>query len=103
MSFFEGGFLPDFMDTLQYWYDHGIRMFKFDFVDLTRRLRRRGQARKGEIQARNLKCTREALQSFGARNRMWCWKPSMGSAATWIPRHAASISGSRGPSLAGGL
>src|SRR3984957_13220577 len=35
MSFFEGGFLPDFMDTLQFWYDHGIRMFKFDFVDLT--------------------------------------------------------------------
>ena len=35
MSFSEGGFLPDFMDALQYWYDHGIRMFKFDFVDLT--------------------------------------------------------------------
>src|SRR3984885_7187018 len=33
MSFFEGGFLPHFMDTLQYWYDHGIRMFKFDCVD----------------------------------------------------------------------
>ena len=32
MSFSEGGFLPDFMDVLQYWYDHGIRMFKFDFV-----------------------------------------------------------------------
>ena len=34
MSLSEGGFLPDFMDVLQYWYDHGIRMFKFDFVDL---------------------------------------------------------------------
>src|SRR5580700_7048540 len=34
MSFSEGGFLPDFMDVLQYWYDRGIRMFKFDFVDL---------------------------------------------------------------------
>jgi hypothetical protein len=33
MSFYEGGFLPDFMSTLQYWYDRGIRMFKFDFVD----------------------------------------------------------------------
>jgi len=30
MSFFEGGFLPDFMNALQFWYDHGIRMFKFD-------------------------------------------------------------------------
>ena len=35
MSMFEGGFLPDFMDTLQYWYNHGIRMFVFDFADLT--------------------------------------------------------------------
>ena len=33
MSFYEGGFLPDFMKVLQYWYDGGIRMFKFDFVD----------------------------------------------------------------------
>jgi len=37
MSFFEGGFLPDFMNALQFWYDHGIRMFKFDFVDMTPR------------------------------------------------------------------
>ena len=34
MAMFEGGFLPDFMQAMQYWYDHGIRMFKFDFVDL---------------------------------------------------------------------
>src|SRR3984957_18104715 len=33
MSFYEGGFLPDFIEAMQYWYDHGIRMFKFDFVD----------------------------------------------------------------------
>ena len=35
MSFSEGGFLPDFMTVLQYWYDRGIRMFKFDFVDFS--------------------------------------------------------------------
>lgn len=35
MSMFEGGFLPDFMHTLQYWHDRGIRMFLFDFADLT--------------------------------------------------------------------
>ena len=35
MSMFEGGFLPDFMNTLQYWYDHGMRMFLFDFADMT--------------------------------------------------------------------
>ena len=35
MSMFEGGFPPDFMQTLQYWYDRGVRMFLFDFADLT--------------------------------------------------------------------
>jgi len=29
---FDGGFLADFMDVLQHWYDRGIRVFKFDFV-----------------------------------------------------------------------
>jgi len=32
MCMFDGGFLADFMDVLQHWYDHGIRVFKFDFV-----------------------------------------------------------------------
>ncbi len=32
MCMFDGGFLPDFMDVLQHWYDRGIRVFKFDFV-----------------------------------------------------------------------
>ena len=35
MSMFEGGFLPDFMSTLQYWHDQGVRMFLFDFADLS--------------------------------------------------------------------
>lgn len=33
MALYSGGFLDDFMDVLQYWYDHGIRMFKFDFAE----------------------------------------------------------------------
>jgi hypothetical protein len=33
MSLTSGGFLADFMDVLQYWYDRGIRMFKFDMAD----------------------------------------------------------------------
>src|SRR5213593_2031443 len=32
MCFFDGGFLPQFMQTLQFWYDRGVRMFKFDFA-----------------------------------------------------------------------
>jgi len=69
MSFFEGGFLPNFMETLQYWYDRGIRMYKFDFVDF-------GAATPGtaktktpeEIRARNADAFREALKQFRRRN-----------------------------------
>jgi hypothetical protein len=32
MCMFDGGFLADFIDVLQHWYDRGIRVFKFDFV-----------------------------------------------------------------------
>jgi hypothetical protein len=69
MSFYEGGFLPDFMEAMQYWYDHGIRMFKFDFVDF-------GAATPGaektqtpeEIHARNEAAFRDALAKFRAKN-----------------------------------
>jgi hypothetical protein len=69
MSFYEGGFLPDFMQAMQYWYDHGIRMFKFDFVDF-------GAVTPGtektqtpeEIHARNETAFREALRKFRAKN-----------------------------------
>jgi hypothetical protein len=33
MSLSAGGFLADFMDVLQFWYDRGFRMFKFDMAD----------------------------------------------------------------------
>src|SRR6266446_6152425 len=35
MCFFDGGFLLQFMQTLQFWYDRGVRMFKFDFANLS--------------------------------------------------------------------
>ncbi len=69
MSFFEGGFLPDFMNVLQYWYDRGIRMFKFDFVYFdaataaTQKL-----MTPGEIRAKNETVFREALAKFRAKN-----------------------------------
>jgi hypothetical protein len=69
MSLFEGGFLPDFIDVLQYWYDHGIRMFKFDFLDLyaatpatAARLARE------EIKERNTIALRDALFNFRKKN-----------------------------------
>ena len=69
MSFYEGGFLPDFMDVLQYWYDHGIRMFKFDFVDFGAATPEDEKTQTPqEINARNQNAFREALKEFRQKN-----------------------------------
>jgi hypothetical protein len=65
MSFFEGGFLPDFMSALQFWYDHGIRMFKFDFVDMTAATPAdAARMSKAEIKEHNATAFRQALLAF---------------------------------------
>ena len=69
MAFSDGGFLPDFMNTLQYWYDHGIRAFKFDFVDFNAATP--AEAKKytpEEIRARNETAFRDALMAFRRKN-----------------------------------
>ena len=69
MSFYEGGFLPDFMNVLQYWYDHGIRMFKFDFVDFGAATPEDEKSQSPqEINARNQNAFREALKRFRQTN-----------------------------------
>jgi hypothetical protein len=69
MSFSEGGFLPDFMNTLQFWYDHGIRMFKFDFANLSAATPEdAARLSKAEIKARNVTAFREALRVFRQKN-----------------------------------
>jgi hypothetical protein len=69
MSLFEGGFLPDFMNALQYWYDHGIRMFKFDFVDLNAATpATTAKFTKAEIKEENATAFREALRKFREKN-----------------------------------
>jgi hypothetical protein len=69
MSMFEGGFLPDFMNTLQYWYDHGIRMFLFDFADLTAATpHAEATLTKEEIVRRNSEALRTALANFRRKN-----------------------------------
>lgn len=35
MCCFYGGFLPNYIETLHYWYEKGIRLFKFDFSDFS--------------------------------------------------------------------
>jgi hypothetical protein len=69
MSFYEGGFLPDFVNALQYWYDRGIRMFKFDFVDFGAATPNAEKTQSvEEIHARNETVFREALKKFRAKN-----------------------------------
>jgi hypothetical protein len=69
MSFFEGGFLPNFMDTMQYWYDRGIRMFKFDFVDFRAATPETEKTKTPEeIRSRNVDAFREALKNFRQHN-----------------------------------
>ena len=69
MSFSEGGFLPDFVQALQYWYDHGIRMFKFDFVDFGAATPEAEKTQTAEqIHTRNETAFRDALLKFRAKN-----------------------------------
>jgi len=69
MSFVDGGFLPDFIDVLQHWYDHGIRAFKFDFVDLDAATPANERSfSRDEIRQRNTTAFREALTKFRTKN-----------------------------------
>ena len=69
MCFFDGGFLPQFIDTMQFWYDRGVRFFKFDFANLT--IATADAARhfsKEEIFRKNCDAFRKALLEFKKKN-----------------------------------
>jgi hypothetical protein len=69
MSFSEGGFLPHFMETLQYWYDRGIRMYKFDFADLDAATPETEKTKsKEQIRSANVDAFRQALKKFREKN-----------------------------------
>jgi hypothetical protein len=69
MSFYEGGFLPDLMAALQFWYDRGVRMFEFDFADFDAATPNAQKTEKpAEIRAHNVAAFREALMKFRAKN-----------------------------------
>ncbi|HEY4011560.1 MAG TPA: hypothetical protein VGM11_15500 [Acidobacteriaceae bacterium] len=69
MSMFEGGFLPDFMEVLQLWYDRGIRMFLFDFADMTAATPgSEAKFTKQEIIRRNSDALHDALAAFRRKN-----------------------------------
>lgn len=68
-SLFEGPFLRDWMDAMQGWYDHGVRMFKLDFARL-REATPEGESQflPDEILALNSAALRHELISFRQRN-----------------------------------
>jgi len=69
MSMFEGGFLADFMDVLQYWHDKGVQMFLFDFADLTAATPSTAATLgKAEVIKRNTEALRDALAAFRRKN-----------------------------------
>jgi len=68
MSFYEGG-PAGLHDCLQYWYDRGIRMFKFDFVDFAAATPDAEKTQTPqEISLRNQNAFREALRTFRQKN-----------------------------------
>ena len=68
-SMYEGGFLPDFMKTLQFWYDRGIRMYKFDFADFSAATPQAEKTQSPDaIRSRNETAFREALRTFRHKN-----------------------------------
>lgn len=66
----DGQFLPDFVATLQSWYDRGIRLFAFDAPDLAAAPAGTATAlSRDRIVARNAAAFRTALTAFRAKNR----------------------------------
>ena len=64
-----GGFLPDLMSVLQYWYDRGIRMFEFDFADFNAATPEQAKTLTAEqIRQKNEDAFREALKKFRTKN-----------------------------------
>lgn len=69
MSLFEGGYLPDFMNVLQFWYDRGIRIYKFDFTNFDAATPEdAARLTKAEIHRRNVTALRNALLAFRQKN-----------------------------------
>jgi hypothetical protein len=69
MSLTTGGFLADFMDVLQYWYDRGIRLFKFDMADFDAIARNaKGKVTPQAARIANLRAFHTALAAFRKRN-----------------------------------
>ncbi|MGA3130976.1 MAG: hypothetical protein ABSD59_09260 [Terracidiphilus sp.] len=69
----DGPLLPDFVATMQSWYDRGIRLFVFDGINLTALTAAPSRSTTGltpdQIFARNAAALRDALTQFRTKNR----------------------------------
>jgi hypothetical protein len=69
MALDAGEFLDDFIEVLQYWYDEGVRLFKFDFADFNAASAEHdAETPQHAIRERNAQALRGALHSFRAKN-----------------------------------
>jgi hypothetical protein len=69
MCFFDGGFLAQFIQTMQFWYDRGVRLFKFDFANFTIATPQAArQFTKEEVFRRNCDALRQGLREFKRKN-----------------------------------
>jgi len=65
MSLSSGGFLDDFVEVLDAWYDRGIRIFKFDMADFSAAAGDEEKRRSPqEIRLRNARAFHQALRDF---------------------------------------
>ena len=69
MSLHKGGFLAYQIETMQQWYDQGVRLFKFDFANLgAASPSELAQLGSKEVERLNSEAWRNALIAFRARN-----------------------------------
>lgn len=69
LSLFEGGYLAYLADTLQLWYDKGVRLFKFDFAYFEAvTAASKDKLSPEEIKEKNKTAFMQMLQRFRARN-----------------------------------
>lgn len=88
MCLFAGGYLPHLIETLQLWYDRGVRIFKFDFAKFTAATPEFESLPRDEIIRRNETAWRTALAAFRERNPdaiLQAYNGYGGDRGTWRP------------------
>jgi hypothetical protein len=69
MCLFRGQFLAHLTETMQIWYDRGVRVYKFDFAEFSAATPDVASMPAADIREANEKAFREALVKFRDRNR----------------------------------